>query len=87
MIQMAVWLILCIIGYLRPSENMGLRRGDVMKPSPSTTTWTLLLAPSEIGALTKVGEQDDSVPGDNPHYLWLTPILAGLKDGDRELPL
>ena len=24
---------------------------------------------------------------DNPHYLWLAPLLAALKEGDKDLPL
>ena len=84
---MAVWVILGLIAYLRPNENMKLRRADLLKPIPSTKTWGLLIAPSETGAVSKTNEQDDSVLLDNPSYLWLEPIFIAMKDGTRELPL
>jgi hypothetical protein len=83
---MAVWVIMGLIAYLRPNENMKLRRCDLLKPTPSTKTWGLLIAPSETGAVTKTNEQDDSVLLDNPSYLWLEPISIAMKNGTYELP-
>ena len=86
--QMAVWVLLGLSAYLRPSENMRLRRKDLVPPASGVTrSWALLVAPEEVGVPTKVNTVDDSVLLDSPWLMWLTPALRALREGDLNLPL
>ena len=85
-LQMAVFTLLSLSAYLRPSEAMGLRRGDVIAPATGVTQhWSLLVAPSERGLATKTGEMDVSVAMDSKWTAgWLPRILKVLSSGEAE---
>ena len=64
--EMALKNAMDFSGYLRPSESMGLRTVDVIRPVDQTQSklmrrHVLLLAPFEVGTPTKVGEYDAAV--------------------------
>ena len=84
---MGVWLLIGLSAYLRPHENFGLRRQDLLRPSSSLHSWSLLLAPSESGRVTKTGHTDDSVPLDSKWASWMSPLLETLKAGPPQDPL
>ena len=77
----AVFTALMLTCYLRPSSALRLRRKDMIPPMAGTSDhWSLLVAPSEKNAPTKVGTFDQSVV---VYCRWLTCLprpLAALKD-------
>lgn len=80
--QMALYTLLLVSAYLRPSEGMALRRADFLPPTVGATgTWSILIAPSEIGATTKTGDSDDSILLDSRWLEWASPAWRLLCEG------
>jgi len=82
---MAVWVLIGLPAYLRPSENMRLRRKDLVAPASGVTRhWALLVAPEEVGVPTKLNTMDDSILLDSEWLPWAAPALSALKEGDPD---
>lgn len=83
--RMAVFLVLAISTYARPSELLRARVFSLVRPAPGVTTaWSMLLSP----APTKTGEYDTSVMLDSPWMVeWIGTLLEVLKRGHPEDPL
>eukprot|EP00972_Heterocapsa_arctica_P093776 13832332-Heterocapsa_arctica.AAC.1 len=61
-IAMAVWVLVSYGAYLRPSTNMGLRRGCLIRPVAGVGKfWTLVLHPSASDQRSKQGIRYDTV--------------------------
>ncbi len=81
----AIWVLIGHGGYLRPSENIKLRKCDLIMPRGTLTShWSLLIAAQELGKVTKIGEMDDSVLWDTPYLHWLTPAFEMITAGDQQ---
>ena len=76
---MAYWTLIAFGAYLRPGEALRLRGVDLSPPVPPTTTyWTLLVCPEDLGTPSKVGEFDDAVVWDHSVLQWLTPFFRDM---------
>ena len=86
---MALFTMVGLSSYSRPSELLRCRVFSLVKPSPTITEfWTLLLNPEEREDRSKVGEYDDSVAVDSPFLKsWAPPLLKQLASQDPDLPL
>jgi integrase len=77
--DMAVFLLLGLGTYARPSELLGIRGKDVIPATRGVSRHgSVLLAPAETGALTKTGESDDSVLLDCAWMPWLDLLVSEL---------
>ncbi len=78
----ALYLGLCWSGGLRPSEGLSLRYKDLIRPASGLSEhWALLIAPSELGAVDKVGSPDNTVILDVPETLFMNRIYNELVVG------
>ena len=78
----ALYLGLSWSGWLRPSEGLSLRYKDLIRPASGLSeNWALLIAPSETGAVDKVGSQDNTVILDVPETLFMNRIYSELVEG------
>ncbi len=60
--RMAIFTLWMVAGYFRPSELLGVCRGDLQRPVPNMSThWHLLLFPEERPDRSKVYASNDSV--------------------------
>ena len=58
----AAALLLQLDSYARPSEIIGVHREDVIQPSTKQCKfWGIIFGNSELGQITKIGTQDDTV--------------------------
>ena len=74
--------------YMRPMENMKLRRKDLVPPSMSITKfWAVIICASETNTVTKTHEQDDAVLLDSSYLGWLGPAYTALTHGEGTSPL
>jgi hypothetical protein len=81
--HMALWVLVGFIAYLRPSENMKLKKRDIVRPRPGVTKfWGLLLCSSESHLQSKTGASDESVMMDNKSITWIGEALAALAEGE-----
>ena len=79
---MGVYLMLAVVSYLRPTEQLNLCRMHLIRPVPPTMPhMTLLVASSDLNVPTKTGIYDGSVTLDFPYWSWLEPVLLKLKAG------
>ena len=85
LLQMAVFTLLCLSAYLRPSEGFSIRRGDLHAPMTGANShWTLVLHPEARGEPGKTGEFDDSVVFDSSWTRpWLPQMLEILTRGQK----
>ncbi|CAE8588770.1 unnamed protein product [Polarella glacialis] len=80
--HMALWVLVGFIAYLRPSENMKLKKRDLVKPRQGVTQfWGLLLCSSDSHLQSKNGASDESVMMDNKSIEWIGDALAALAEG------
>ena len=87
-LQMAAWTLVGLSCYLRPMENMRLRRKDLVPPSSHVRgKWSIIVAASDTGLTTKTYEQDDAIILDSKALGWLGPVVKVVADGDPLLPL
>ena len=79
--------MISLSGYLRPSEVLGLRKKDVIKPVRGVSSyWTLLMFPEEELRRSKTGTYDDSVSLDSEYLqsfidVWLVALTKGRAAG------
>jgi hypothetical protein len=80
--MMAVWVLLCFGGYLRPSDAFRLRRQDFVPPiaGVSSSFWCLVLNTSEFGEESKTGVSDESMIWDNVETAWMGHIFAAIQE-------
>lgn len=77
--DMAIFMLLGLGTYARPSELLGLRQKDLIPPVRGVSRFgSLLIAPAEIEATTKTGESDDSVLLDCAWMPWLDRLGSEL---------
>ena len=82
--DMAVFMLMGLGTYARPSELLGLRQKDLIPPVRGVSKFgSLLIAPEEIGATTKTGESDDSVLLDCAWMPWLDRLVSELHSRNR----
>ena len=88
-LQMAVFTLVGLSSYSRPSELLRCRAFSLVKPSPGITEfWSLLLNPEERMDRSKVGEFDDSIALDSPWMRpWAATLLKPLASQGADLPL
>ena len=68
---MAIYILVMVVCYFRPSEPLGIQRRDVQPPAHGTTNrWTVLLFPEARPERSKTYAANDSVELYCP---WLTP--------------
>ena len=79
---MAVYILLSLDCYLRPSEALGLTKGDLIRPTSSVRHWSLLLHPSEGLLSSKTGMTDESLVLDSEEYHWMGPIWEQISAGN-----
>lgn len=79
--RMALALLLCFAGYLRPGELCSLTAAQLVPPAPGARLrhWALLLAPEELGTMSKTGEFDESASLDWDLFRQIEPALHWLK--------
>lgn len=81
--DMAVWIMISHLGYLRPSSNMALRRRCLVTPKAGACDfWSLLLNSWEYKLVSKPGTTDDAVLLDGTDYAWLAPKYREMIQGD-----
>ena len=86
--QKGLWILTGHGAYLRPAENMGLRRCDLIRPSSAISAyWSIIVCPEELRKTTKTGSMDDSVVWDAPDLLWMGQAFDALKKGEATAPL
>lgn len=80
---MAVMLLLMVTCYLRPSDAMRMRHGDVVPPAHGVSRyWSLLLHRAEHGITSKTKTVDDSLLLDTPSTQpWIATIARVLRQG------
>eukprot|EP00435_Cladocopium_sp_Y103_P072928 s29_g41.t2 len=88
-LRMAIFLLLSVCTYARPSELLRARVFSLVRPAAGVTqTWSLLLSPEEKESRSKTGEFDTSVMLDSPWLVeWIHPILDCLKRSHPESAL
>lgn len=88
-LRMAVFLLLSVSTYARPSELLRARVFSLVRPVPGVARcWSLLLSPEEREERTKTGEFDTSLMLDSTWMTeWISPILECLKKNNPESPL
>ncbi|CAJ1441651.1 unnamed protein product [Effrenium voratum] len=88
-LRMALFLLVSLSSYGRPSELIRLQVYCLVRPSPNiTSSWTLLMNPEEKAARSKTGEFDCSVALDSPYLLpWAHTLFGYLKQNHPLTPL
>ena len=81
--QMAVYVLVSVECYLRPSEGFRLRKRDLIEPSSFSPHWGLVVCPEDLGVASKTQEFDDSLLLDSPWIQFLRPAFVVLKEGDQ----
>jgi len=79
-LQMALFTMLGLSSYSRPSELLRCRVFSLVRPAPSVTEhWCLLLNPEEHPARSKTGTFDDSLVLDSAYLRpWSAPLMRQL---------
>jgi len=76
---MAMFTLMCVSGYFRPSELLSLRRCDLVPPAAGVLEhWSVLLFPEELGRSSKTGLFNDSVELDDEKLTFLRPVWAAM---------
>ena len=80
---MAVMLLLMVTCYLRPSDAMRMRHGDVVPPAHGVSRyWSLFLHRAEHGITSQTKTVDNSLLLDTPTTLpWRATIARVLRQG------
>lgn len=88
-LRMALFLLLSVSSYARPSELLRMRLFSLVPPVANVCrNWSLLLSPEEGGIRTKVGEFDASIILNSPWSIpWAIRMFEMLKEGHPTEPL
>eukprot|EP00974_Lingulodinium_polyedra_P107220 10379431-Lingulodinium_polyedra.AAC.1 len=74
---MALFMLMCLSTYCRPSEMMSLAPSGLQPPVGGVTgEWSLLLFPEAGAARSKTGLADVSIMLDTPYLKVLEPFYA-----------
>ena len=86
--HMAVFLLLSLSTYMRPSEMMSLRRRSLLPPQRGPVRfWTLVAHEEQDGKRSKTGNFDVAVIVDQPWAQFLTPVLEVMETGKPDEPV
>ena len=85
-LRMAIFLLLSLCSYARPSAMAQLLKAGAVKPVMGITAhWALLLNPQEHGVPSKTGDFDVSIMLDSPFVLtWINPVMEAITKGNPE---
>ncbi|CAE7463997.1 unnamed protein product [Symbiodinium sp. CCMP2592] len=84
MIEVALYILLAFVTYLRPGEVARLLVGGLVPPIGVVTAWSLILHPLEQGTPSKTGEFDETVLFDLSEIVWIAEqTFRLLKVGHR----
>ena len=88
-LRMALFLLVSLSSYARPSELIRLQVYCLVRPSPGiASSWTLLMSPEEKPDRTKTGEFDTSIALDTPYMIpWSHTLFGYLKQAHPSNPL
>lgn len=88
-LRMALFTILGLASYARPSELLACKVFSLVPPTRQVTDrWSLLLCAEELGRPSKTQEFDDSVLLDTPYLLpWAPVLLKELRAQPMDRPL
>ena len=76
----AVWTLVAFGGYLRPSDNMRLRKQDLVPPVGSLShRWCLVLNSEDYNLTSKTGVSDESIIWDNEETEWMGAVFSAIK--------
>ena len=82
-VQMAVFVLIAVSSYLRPSSMFSLSRGSLVPPVVGVTKWwTLLAHPHEEVSTSKTHEKDVSILMDSAWLAWMGPVYEKLRAGN-----
>ena len=81
MVDFAVALYISFVAYLRPGELINLTGPQLVEPlaGAGVAWWSLLIAPEELGAPSKIGTFDETALLDTHVILDIAPVLRRLK--------
>ena len=85
-LDMALYVLLLVSCYLRPSEGLGLRRGDLMAPARGVSHWwSLLIFQEHRERRSKTGTSDNSIQVDFEEVRdWIGQALEVVSAGDPD---
>ena len=88
-LNMAIFLLVAVSTYARPSELLRLRIFSLIRPAVGITgSWSLLMSPEELQQPSKTGDFDVSVLLDSPYMIsWASKIFSAMKETEAEAPL
>jgi len=88
-LNMAIFLLVAVSTYARPSELLRLRTFSLIRPAVGITgSWSLLMSPEELQQPSKTGDFDVSVLLDSPYMIsWASKIFSAMKETEAEAPL
>ena len=79
---MGAWVIVGFGAYLRPSENMSIKREDLVRPEPGMSQyWSMLIYPEERPERSKTGTKDNALLWDVRELEWFSKVFEVLKEG------
>ena len=82
--SMAVFTLMGVSGYFRPSELLSLRRCDLIAPAAGVLDhWSVLLFPEDVGRASKTGLFNDSVVLDDDRLDFLIPLWRRMASPSR----
>ena len=82
---MALYILWCVCLYMRPSEPLGILRGDLQKPVLNVSRrWQLLLFPEERSDRSKTFAANDSIAMHCQWATWLPLTAEVLADGPKD---
>ena len=76
--RMALFLLLSVSTYLRPSSMLALGPDSFLAPGGPQGFWSLLAHPAERGVPDKIGEFDHSMLLDSAWLQFISPLLRSL---------
>ena len=81
----AVYLLFLVVAYMRPSEPLTVRRGDLVAPTAGVSrAWHVQLYPEERPARSKTYAANDSVELTAKWAPWLGTVCEALSQGPQD---
>ena len=81
--HMAVFILILLVTYIRPSELLALTKKDIAPPLVLLLPW-LVGRDRRLRKSTKAGVRDGSVLIDQRWLQWVTKLLPAIKAGNPE---